>query len=286
MMREGRFESFGTPAVEVRKRRLAAVADQAVTFETVARRWHQMHKPRWTPVHASDVLRSLEREVFTSVGSLPIAQLDAPTVLAVLRKIEGRGSLETAKRVRQRMSAIFVHAISEGICQQDPAAVVARAMKPARRKKAQPSIADVKTLQDLLRAVESSAASPVTTLGSRLLALTAVRPAVLRGARWQEFEGIDWNASESGDAGLWRVPASRMKLVLERKDDQEYEHLVPLSNQAVDVLRAIRPLTGRFALVFPSARHSHRPMSENAIGYLYNRSGYHGRQPVPPAKWL
>lgn len=267
------------PAIEALKRRLAAAADMEETFETLARRWHALHQPRWTPVHASDVIRSLEREVFPDLGTIPIRQIEAPLVLAILRKIEARGSLETAKRVRQRMSAIFVHAISEGICTSDPAATVAKALKPARKQTKQPAIADTEGLRQLLRTVEASGASPVTTIGSRLLALTAVRPAVLRGAAWEEFEGIDWSAADPTDAAepIWRVPSQRMKQVLDRKDDESNEHLVPLSRQAVEALAAIRPLTARFKLVFPSARHAHRPMSENAIGYLYNRSGYHGR---------
>jgi integrase len=267
------------PAIEELKRKLAAAADHAETFETVARRWHAMHEARWTPVHANDVIKSLEREIFPSLGNMPISQLDAPLVLATLRRIEARGSLETAKRVRQRMSAVFIHAISEGICATDPAAIVAKAMKPARKSSKQPAIAEVQELRTLLRKVESSGASPVTKIGSRLLALTAVRPAVLRGAQWEEFEGIDWSVGAAAAEAYpaWRIPSRRMKLVLERKDEASYEHVVPLSRQAVEALLAIRPLTGRNKLVFPSERHAHRAMSENAIGYLYNRCGYHGR---------
>jgi integrase len=105
-----------------------------------------------------------------------------------------------------------------------------------------------------------------------------VRPAVLRGAMWDEFEGIDWaNPGAEPKEPVWRVPARRMKLVLDRKDDEAFDHIVPLSRQAVEALLAIRPLTARFKLVFPGTRHAHRPISENAIGYLSNRSGYHGR---------
>lgn len=238
-----------------------------------------MHQPRWTPVHASDVLKSLEREIFPTLESMPISHLDAPLVLTTLRKIEARGSLETAKRVRQRMSAVFIHAISEGICAADPAATVAKAMKPAGKRSQQPALADIGALRELLRAAEESGASPVTKIGSRLLALTAVRPAVLRGSRWDEFEGIDWDAGTAteGASAVWRIPSQRMKLAVERKGDASYEHIVPLAHQAVEALVAIRPLTGRYGLVFPSERHAHRPMSENAIGYLYNRCGYHGR---------
>jgi len=267
------------PAIEETKRRLAAAADHEATFESVARRWHAMHESRWASVHAGDVLRSLEHEIFPALGAVPLRQIDAPLVLASLRKIEARGSLETAKRVRQRMSAVFVHAISEGICGSDPAAMVAKAMKPARKRTKQPGVAEIDGLRSLLTTVEASGASPVTKVASRLLALTAVRPAVLRGATWEEFEGIDWSSPDpaAANAPLWRVPSNRMKLVLNRKDDETFEHLVPLARQAVEALVAIRPLTGRYRLVFPSARHGHRPMSENAIGYLYNRCGYHGR---------
>lgn len=159
-----------------------------------------MQGARWTPVHAADVLRSLEREVFPSLGPLPIREIDAPLVLAALRKIESRGSLETAKRVRKRIWAVLVQAISAGICSTDPAAIVAKALSPARRKTRQPAIADLAELRRLLTAVEASGASPVTKIDSRLLALTAVRPGVLRGPTWAEFEGIDRASSHPEEA--------------------------------------------------------------------------------------
>jgi len=104
----------------------------------------------------------------------------------------------------------------------------------------------------------------------RFLALTAVRPNELRGARWDEFEDLD------GALPLWRIPATRMKGNLDRKDELDGDHLVPLPPQCVEVLRALWPLTGDCELLFPSNRHAHRPTSENAIGYLLNRAGYHG----------
>jgi integrase len=266
------------PKVDILRRRVAALADHEASFESVARKWHSHQRGRWASLHADDVLRSLERDVFPSLGALPIKEVDVSLVLATLRRIEARGSLETAKRVRQRMSGVFVHAISEGLCTADPAAVVTKALQPARKVNKQPAIVDLRELRGVLMASEASAASPVTKLASRLLALTTVRPGTLRGVGWEEFEGIDWDVQDQTDAApLWRIPAHRMKLVLDRKDDSGFEHLVPLSRQAVEALRAIRPLTARMKYVFPSARHSHQPMSENALGYLYNRVGYHGR---------
>jgi integrase len=273
LLRDGR-----DPMVEAVRRRLGASADHAATFEMVARNWHAMHQPRWTPIHGQDVLTSLERDVFPLIGSLPIKEIDAPLVLSVLRRIEARGSIETAKRVRQRMSAVFVHSISEGVCAGDPASMVTKALVPRRKPGKQPALSDVEKLRELLRLAEASGASPVTKIASRLLALTAVRPGAVRGAAWSEFEGIDWSAEvATHHHAIWRIPPERMKLALERKDDVGFEHIVPLSRQSVDALRAIRPLTARYKFIFPSTRHSHRPMSENAIGYLYNRVGFHGR---------
>jgi integrase len=273
-LREGR-----DPMVAARKRQLLRSGDEIATFESVARRWHKIQTPRWAPIHAADVIRSLERDVFPAIGSLPIQEIDVQLTLVALRQIEQRGSLETAKRIRQRMSAVFVFGISEGICINDPAAIVTKALQPARKKSRQPALTIIPDLQKLLIAAEASGASPVTKLASRLLALTAVRPGIVRGTSWAEFEGIDWDTDEPGDLdeALWRIPAARMKLDLERKEDSAFEHIVPLSRQAVEVLLAMRPLTKRMRYAFPSARHSHQSISENAIGYLYNRVGYHGR---------
>ncbi|ARR52167.1 integrase [Rhizorhabdus wittichii DC-6] len=264
-------------AQEAKEAERRAIAEQA-TFESVARTWHELQAPRWAPVHANDVITSLVRDVFPDIGGKPIRSLDTPTILATLRKVEDRGSIETAKRLRQRISGVFAYAISEGIATADPAAVAVKALKPLPKSKKQPSITDPAEAREVLIAAEASGASPVTKLASRLLALTAVRPAVVRGVSWDEFEGIDWTGEVYGPfLPLWRVPSSRMKLVLDKKDEQNFDHLVPLPWQAVDVLRAVRRLTGRGKLVFPGQRHAHRPLSENAIGYLYNRVGFHGR---------
>jgi len=239
------------------------------TFERVAREWYENAKAQWAVVHANDVIRSMERDVFATIGSLPIAQLTPPLILGVLREIEARGAIETAKRVRQRISAVFVYAIAQGIATSDPAEKLGAVLKPLRKGR-QPAITDIVPLRKMILAAEEDNARPITRLGLRMLALTAVRPSELRGAEWAEFEDLD------GKLPLWRIPSVRMKGDLDRKEEAGGDHLVPLTPQAVAVLRAIWPLTGGGRLVFPSNRHAHRPMSENAIGYLLNRAGYHG----------
>ena len=260
--------------------REAARAEQArlLTFEEAARRWWDMQRGRWTPVHAADVITSLERDIFPSLGARALVAIKAPDVLKTLRAVEDRGSIETAKRLRQRVSAVYDMHISEGVTEINPAAAIGNALKPLPKKGRQPAITDPDEARQVLLAAEASAASPITKLASRFLALTQSRPGMVRGVAWSEIEGIDWTDTRFGpDLPVWRVPAARMKLILDLKDEEAFEHLIPLCWQAVDVLRAIYRLTGRNRLIFPGQRHSHRPLSENAIGYLYNRVGYHGR---------
>lgn len=265
------------PGIEAKKVAFARSARAANTFETLARAWYAMQESRWTPIHSNDVIHSLEKEVFPWLGKLPITEIDEPMVLSVLRKIEKRGAIETAHRVRQRISAVFVHGIAEGAATRDPAAVVTRALKPIPRGRKRPAILSIDGLHDLIRKTECEPASPLSKLASRFLALTAQRPGMVRAMPWNEIENIDWTIHGESPDALWRVPASRMKLVTELKNDEGYEHLVPLSPETVAVLRAVRTLTGRGPLVFPSNRNGSVPMSENTLSYFYNRCGYQGR---------
>lgn len=257
------------PAIARKLRIEANIEAGRMTFERVAREWYENSKAQWAKIHASDVIRSLERDVFPTIGALPIAQLTPPLVLGVLREIEARGAIETAKRVRQRISAVFVYGIAQGVVENDPAEKLGKVLKPLRKGR-QPAITDIERLRQMIKDAEEDNARPITRLALRFLALTAVRPSELRGARWGEFEDLD------GRKPLWRIPAARMKGDLDRKEERDGDHLVPLARQSIAVLRALWPLTGSCDLLFPSNRHTHRPMSENAIGYLLNRAGYHG----------
>lgn len=259
------------PSVAKKLKFEANIEASRITFEKVAREWHEVNAPQWAKVHAAEVIRTLERDVFPSIGSLPIGALTPPKILEVLRAIEARSAIETAKRTRQRISAIYAYAIASGLAESDPAEKVGAALKPLPKKGRQPAITDIVELRKMLATVDDDVARPVTRLALRLIALTAVRPGELRGALWSEFEELD------GVAPLWRIPAARMKGDRERKDEIGGDHLVPLAPECVAVLRATWRLSGSGKLVFPSNRHAHRPMSENALGYLLNRVGYHGR---------
>mgnify|MGYP001034382963 CR=1 FL=1 len=216
------------------------------TFELIAREWHENSKSQWAAIHADDVIRSLERDVFPAIGALPISKLLAPKIFEVLKSIEDRGAIETAKRVRRRISAVFVYGIVKGVTDKDPAEKLGVVLKPLRKGR-QPAITDLPRLCKMIKDAEEDYARLITRLALRLLALTAVRPNEIRGARWEEFEDLD-------AMPLWRIPAARMKGDLDRKEEIGGDHLVPLAPQSVDVLRAFWPLTGRGPLLFPSNR--------------------------------
>lgn len=265
------------PALEAKKAAIERKLATSNTFEVVARNWFELQKDRWTPVHANDVITSLENDVFPTVGALPVTEIDEPMVLLVLRKIEKRGAIETAHGTRQRMSAVFVHGIAEGVAARDPAAVVGKALKPVPRSRKRPAILSIEGLQDLFRRTEVEGAAALTKLASRFIALTAQRPGAVRRMAWTELEGINWYDGSDAPDALWRIPADHMKLANELKQDEEFEHLVPLAPEAVAVLRATWCLTGAGPLVYPSNRNARVPMSENTLSYFYNRCGYQGR---------
>ncbi|WP_156680084.1 tyrosine-type recombinase/integrase [Sphingomonas profundi] len=243
---------------------------QPSDFETIARRWQVHMLPRWTVVHAGDVLASLERDIFPAIGAMPVGAITPPVVLNALRVIERRGRLETARRVRQRISAVFQHAIAEGLVESDPAALIARALLPPRPQRRQPALVDIDDARALLAAVGRLQAAPTVALASRFLALTAVRMAAVRGAQWEEIEDLE------GEAPTWRVPAARMKLAAAKKLDAGNDHLVPLSRQAVHLLRVARKLGHGAGLIFPGSDTA-SPIGEAAIGALYTRAGFAGR---------
>ncbi|MGN6534770.1 MAG: tyrosine-type recombinase/integrase [Mesorhizobium sp.] len=256
------------PVTAKKKARAVRLEEAANTFEAIGREWYELQKPQWTERHAADVLTSLERDVFPTFGNIPIEDITAADVLALLRPIEKREAKETARRIRQRMSAIFVYAIASGRATTDPAAIVKGAMAPMKKGR-QPAITNLDEARAMLRKADAEAAHPVTKLALRLLALTVVRPGTLAATPWAEWANLD------PDLPLWHIPAERMKLRLQHKDDEARDFLVPLSRQAADAIATLRVLTGRGPLAFPNARHAHKPMSENAMGYLLNRAGYH-----------
>jgi len=228
------------------------------TFEVLAREWHEQQKHRWTPKHSHQVIQSLEASVFPELGERPVAEITPAELLDVLRVVEKRGTLEVAARVLQRCGAVFRYAIATSCAKLNPAADLKGALKaPVAGHYA---ALEAKELPELMKALDKFPGEKISELATRLLLLTFVRTGELIGAEWQEFDLT---------AAIWRIPGHRMKM----KND----HLVPLSSQALAVLEELKPITGRYALLFPGRRDFHRPMSNVTILHGIERMGFKGR---------
>ena len=242
---------------ETRKAMKASKAGRAAnSFEVVAREWFAKFSAKWAPSHAEKIIRRLERDIFPWIGSRPIAEVTAPELLAVLRRIEERGAVETAHRAHQNCGQVFRYAIATGRAERDPSPDLRGAL-PAVKQTHHAAITELKAIGELLRAIDGYQGSFITRCALRLAPLVFVRPGELRKAEWSE---IDLDKAE------WNIPAKRMKM--------REPHLVPLATQAVEILRELHALTGGGRYVFPGARTNGRPMSENAVLAALRRLGY------------
>ena len=249
--------AHGADPGEVRKAQKAARADHDDgSFEAVAREWFAKHLRTWATGHADKIIGRLERDIFPWLGGHPAGKVTAPELLACLRRIEGRGAIETAHRALQNCGQVFRYAMATGRAERDPAADLRGALAPVKETH-HAAITDPKSIGALLRAIEGYRGDLPTRCALRLAPLTFVRPGELRKAEWQEFDL---------DRAEWNIPASRMKT--------GEPHLVPLSGQAVECLRELYPLTGRGRYVFPGARGASRPLSENTVNAALRRLGY------------
>lgn len=237
-------------------------SDAGPLFSTMAEQWFKLQKDHWSLTHTADVLRSLESETFKDLGKRPISSIRAVDVLTTLRKIEVEGKHETARRMRQRISAVCCFAIASGVLAADPAASIQKAMAK-QTKKAQPAVIDLEAARTMLEATEAMPAHPVTKFAHRFTALTAPRQGNVCSMEWSQLEDLD------GPAPIWRLPASVMK--------SKADHIVPLPRQALEIIQAVRQFSGRSKFVFPNARTNQEPMSNGAIRQLLIRAGYGGK---------
>lgn len=244
------------PSITRRVHKAAKTERAANSFESIAREWHAKFSPEWAESHSSKILRRLENDVFHWIGKRPIAEIKASELLGVLRRIEGRGAIETAHRARETCGQIFRYAIATARAEHDVAADLRGALQPSVATH-HASITEPKAIGALLRDLTAYKGSPVTKAALQLAPLVFLRPGELRHAEWTE---IDLDKAE------WRIAADKMKA--------RVPHIVPLSKQAVGVLRELRPITGEGRYAFPSVRTPDRPMSENTVNAALRRLGY------------
>jgi integrase len=228
----------------------------ADTFEVVAREWFALNSSKWAPGHGDKIIRRLECNVFPWLGMRPIAEIKASELLAVLRRIEARGAHETAHRALQNCGRVFRYAVVTDRADRDITRDLSGALAPVIEQH-HATITEPRAVGALLRAIQGYQGSFVTQCALRLAPLVFVRPGELRKAEWSEFE------VENSE---WRIPAERMKM--------NAPHLVPLSRQAVEILRELEPLTGGGRFVFSGEIDKNRPMSDNTVLSALRRLGY------------
>ena len=230
-------------------------------FETVGRDWHASAKVAWTPRYAKLVLGRLEADIFPHLGRDDINLIEPPRLLEVVRKIEARGAIEMAKRVKNHCSEIFQYGIAEGKCRRDPAADIRRTLMKARPKQHRAALPPSE-FPTFLASLKNYDGDEITKLALQFTLLTMVRTQETRFARRAEFEQLDSNEP------LWRLSPDRMKM--------SREHLVPLPRQAVQIVQRLNELSPHGPYLFP-ANTRHGVISENTMLYALYRMGYSSR---------
>jgi integrase len=234
------------------------------SFEAIARDWlGTVHGAKVTEGHAERTRIRLEQDAFPWIGHRPIGEIKAPELLACLRRVEARGAVETAHRIKQACGQVFRYGIATGRCERDPAADLREALAPIQARH-HAAITEPKRVGELLRAIDTYQGQPVTRAALALAPLLFLRPGELRHAEWQELDL---------DRAMWTIPSGRMKRTKQAKVTGA-PHLVPLSRQAVAILQELQPLTGAGRYVFPSLRSKLRPMSDAAVLAALRRMGF------------
>ena len=244
----------GTNPSENRKAKKAAKVERAAnSFEVVAREWFAKYSPNWSANHADRIIRRLERDLFPWIGGKPIADVTPPQLLEVVRRIEKRGALETAHRALRNCGQVLRYAVATGRAERDISGDLRGALPPVKGEHLA-SVTEPEKVADLLRAMDGYEGTLTVRCALRLAPLVFVRPGELRHGKWSD---IDLDAAE------WCYTVTKT----------DTRHIVPLSKQAVAILRGLHPLTGGGRYVFPGARSAARPMSENAVLAAMRRMG-------------
>ncbi len=253
------------PGVIRRAEKAATKAAAANTFEAIARELHAIKAPSWSPLYAARWLERMEKDLFPSIGRMPVGDVTAPILLSVLRRVESRGAHETAHTLRQTAGQVFRYAVQTGRADRSPAADLHGALQPVVVKHMAAILEPVKA-GELLRAIDGYSGQPITRAALQLSALLFQRPGNIRSMEWA---WIDL------DKAMLTIPAQAMKRTIQGKINGR-PHLVPLAPQAVAILRELVPLTGHGRFVFPSLRTHDRPMSDNTVNAALRRMGFSG----------
>lgn len=249
------------PSHNRKSQRLAHAAGGANTFQVVAEEWIGKKKPCWGAYYLRQVERFMAADVFPYIGALPIRSITAAHLLEIVRRVEGRGAKTVALLVRQWCSAVFRYAVATLRADADPASALRGAITRPKVEHRKPLTRA--QIRDFLKALGEFSGFRTTTIALRLALVTFVRTVELRAAEWQE---IDFERAE------WRIPAARMKM--------REPHIVPLSKQALALLRELHKLTGNQRWLFPNYRRPQTCMSATTLNRALERMGFNGKESI------
>lgn len=241
-----------------REKKATREAQTKNTFQEIACEWHGSKLKKWSAGYASDIMEAFNKDVFPYIGKKPIAEIKPLELLNVLRRMEGRGATEKAKKVRQRCGEVFRYAIVTGRAEYNPAPDLTSAMQ-GHESRHYPFLT-AKQMPDFFHALSGYSGSPLVVMAARLLIITGLRTGELRGSQWSEIDLAK---------ATWEIPAERMKM--------RRPHVVPLSSQALTLIAQIKELTGNYPLIFPGRNDPSKTMSEASINQVFKRIGYHGK---------
>lgn len=246
------------PSEAKREEKISRELNVRNTFQEIACEWHSSKLYKWSEGYASDIMEAFNKDVFPYIGKKPISEIKPLELLNVLRRMEGRGATEKAKKVRQRCGEVFRYAIVTGRAEYNPAPDLTSAMQG--HESSHYPFLNAPELPAFFEALSRYSGSELVVLAARLLIITGLRTGELRGATWQEIDV---------DAAVWEIPAERMKM--------RRPHIVPLSLQAQAIIMRIREMTGRYPYIFPGRNDPRKTMSEASINQVFKRIGYAGR---------
>lgn len=257
-------KSEGHDPVQVRQiKKLKSITPEANTFKVTALEWYQQKVEGWSSHHAVRELRNLEKDLFPIFAIRRIGDIEAIELLSAVRRVEERGALDVAHRVLTTAGQVWRYAVATGRATRDISVDIKGALKPHRGKHFA-AITEPAKFGGLLRAIQVYQGGAIVRAALKLAPILFQRPSELRAAAWAEFDL---------DAALWTIPAARMKRRKAGKENGD-PHLVPLPNQAVEILRNLYPLTGHGALVFHGERSHDRPISDNTLRAALQTLGY------------
>jgi len=249
------------PSANKRAKKLATKAAIANSFELLAREWFEVKMKDRSKDHRARTLRAMERDLFPALGSRPVNDITPAELLQVLRKIEARGTIETAHRVKQTASAVFRYGVATSRCERDPSADLKGALATHKTKHLA-AITDPAEAGRLMLAIEGYTGTPVVKAALQCSALWFCRPGEVRHLEWAQ---VNWEES-------------RLEFAAEKTG---LDHIVPLSRQSIEILRELEPITSRSRYVFPSARGASRPLSENGVRAALRTLGFTNDQMTP-----